>query len=53
MHQNGGQGNFKGKRRRIHKRKIQCFVYKKFGHFAREYNVNKKEPQVDESKVAR
>ncbi|XP_058733125.1 uncharacterized protein LOC131604719 [Vicia villosa] len=49
---NGGQGNFKGERRRIDKSKMQCFVCQKFGHFSRECNVNKKEPHVNESKVA-
>lgn len=48
----GGQGNFKGERRRIDKSKIQCFGCKKFCHFARESNANNKEPQLDEEKVS-
>ena len=50
---NGDQDNFRGERRRIDKSKMQCFVCQKFDHFARECNANKKEPQVDEVKVAR
>lgn len=37
----------------IDKSKMQCFVCQKFDHFAREWNANKKEPQVDEVKVVR
>lgn len=50
---NGGQGNFRGERRRINKSNMKCFVCQKFGHFARERNENKNEPEVDEVKVAR
>lgn len=50
---NDGQGNFRGERGGIYKSKMQCFVCQKFVHFTREYNANKKEPQLDEAKVAR
>lgn len=50
---NDGQNNFRGERRRIDQSKMQCFICQNFGHFPRECNANKKEPQVDEAKVER
>jgi hypothetical protein len=39
---NGGQRNFRGEKKRLDKRKKKCHKCKRFGHFARECNANKK-----------
>ncbi|XP_050890122.1 uncharacterized protein LOC127095484 [Lathyrus oleraceus] len=50
---NGGQGNFRGEKKRFDKSNEYCFKYKRFNHFAKDCNANKKDPQGDEAKVAR
>lgn len=50
---NGGQGNFRGERKRIDKSKMQYFNCQRFDHFSKERNANKTESQGDEAKVAR
>lgn len=44
---NGGQGNFRGEKKRINKSNEQCFKCQKFSHFSRECNANNKEPKGD------
>ncbi|XP_050914845.1 uncharacterized protein LOC127129761 [Lathyrus oleraceus] len=48
-----GQGNFRGENKRLDKSNEQWFRCQRFSHFAKEFNANKKEPQGDETKVAR
>lgn len=49
----GGQGNFRGERKRFNKSKEKCCKCQRFDHFAKECNANKKESQAGEVKVAR
>ena len=41
------------KKKRFDKSKEQRFKFRRFGHFTRECNANKKEPQGDEVNVVR
>lgn len=50
---NGRQGNFRVEKKSFDKSNERCFKCQRFDHFTRECNKNKKEPQGDESKVAR
>lgn len=50
---NGGKRNFRGEKKRFDKSKKQCSRRQRFGHFEKECNENKKEPQGDEAKVER
>lgn len=51
---NSRGGNVRGmdKRRLVGKSSVYHFNCQKLGHFAREFNYNKKEPQEDEVRVA-
>lgn len=37
----------------VNKSSVQCYNSQKLGHFSRDCNVNKKEPQEDDARVDR